>query len=303
MLLVILLYSMLGLTVILSKILLAYASPLFLVGTRMLISGILLSGYAALMHRGHQKLVWADWILLVQFTIFGVIIPHVSRTWALQYLSPVKTALFFNLVPFFSALFGYLLIKERLSIKQMIGLVIGFLGTLPLLLNASSTTSVTKTFLYTAIPELILLGAVASLSYSFFVMQKLVRHRQHSPILANGFSMFLGGFLSVNAAAITEPVWVKQNVILFIALLILNIVISNFLCANLHAWLLKKHSATFISFASFLSPLFAAIYSWILFNEHISYNFVTAFVLVITGLFVYFHDNLRDQRFLPTFIR
>ncbi len=258
----------------------------------MLVAGICLSGYAYSKKELRRWIEPQDWFLILQFTVFGVMIPHVARAWALQYLTTVKAALIFNLAPFFSAIFGYLLLRERLTLIQMTGLLIGFAGLIPLFMPQGISAALTIMPQF-SIAEVIMLIAVASLSYALLVMQKLVKHRKCSPVIANGLSMFLGGFLAFNAAIVAEPIWIKGNFTIFFCLLALNILLSNFLCANLQAWLLKKHSPTFLSFASFLSPLFAAFYSRLLLNEQISSNIVVAFVLVISGLGVYFYDGAR----------
>ncbi len=295
MVLVVFLYSILGFTITLSKIILAHASPLFLVSTRMICAGILLLSLSVKKHWGKYVPTKTDWILLFQFMIFGVIATHVSRTWALQHVSTIKTALMFNLAPFFSAIFGYILLREKLTLLQLSGLIIGFLGTLPLILKNPSASNGLGICSNLALPDIVILIAVASLSYSLFIMQKLVKQRNCPPFIANGLTMLCGGFFAFNASCLTEDVWIKGKASTFVLLLIVNIALSNVLCANLQAWLLKKHSSTFIAFASFLTPLFAAIYGGILLNEQVSFNFFVSFVVVLIGLTLYFYEELRSS--------
>lgn len=299
MILVILLYSVLGFTFTLSKILSNYAPPFFLVGSRMLIAGCLLGLYTywSYSHKS-TKTSRDDWFLMLQFSIFGIVVPHVSRAWALQFLPTVKASLLFNTGPFFSAVFAYLLLKEKLTILQIAGLAIGFGGTLPLLLSNSSVLTQTSLFSFT-LPDVMVLIAIASLSYSLFIMQRLVKHRNISPVFANAVSMIAGGFIALNASCWTESTWIKtpHSFISFIGLLCLNISISNLFCANLQAWLLKKHSSTLLAFASFLSPAFTALYGWLLLGETITWNILLSFFLVLIGLTVYFYGETSKQFF------
>jgi drug/metabolite transporter (DMT)-like permease len=292
MVLVVVLHSLLGFTITLSKIILAHASPIFLVSARMMIAGVVLLLLSARKHWNKFAPEKVDWVLLAQFTLFGIMIPHISRTWALQHVSTVKTALIYNLAPFFSAIFAYFLFREKLTKLKIIGLIVGFVGTLPILINGNMQNTALNCIGCFSIPDFFIMLAVASLSYSFFIMQQLVRHRNCPPFIANGLSMLAGGFLAFNASYIAEPVWIKGRVTTFAALLILNIIVSNIICANLQAWLLKKHSSTFIAFASFLSPIFAAIYGAILLDEGFALHFVISFVLVLVGLTLYFYDEL-----------
>lgn len=294
MMLLIILYAILGFTFTLSKIMLAYASPVFLVGTRMLLAGIGIWGYAHVQGLRARKLVSYDWFLIAQFALFGVVGTHVARAWALQRLPTVKAALLFNFSPFFSALFAYFLVKERLSLMQILGLLIGFTGLLPLFL-AKEGANLSNLLTHFSLPDFVMLIAVASFSYSLLVMQKLVRHTNCSPVLANGLSMFIGGIFTCNAAIVTEPVWLlKGDLMFFIGLLTVNILLSNVVCANLQAFLLKKYSSTALTFTSFLSPFFAAGYSWILLKEQPTANAAIAGALVFSGLSIYFYKDLHE---------
>lgn len=292
MVLVVVLHSLLGFTITLSKIILAHASPIFLVSARMMIAGVVLLSLSARKHWNKFIPEKVDWVLIAQFTLFGIMIPHISRTWALQHVSTVKTALIYNLAPFFSAIFAYFLFREKLTRLKVLGLAIGFAGTLPILINGNMQNASFNCIGCFSIPDFFIMLAVASLSYSFFIMQQLVRHRNCPPFIANGLSMLAGGFIAFNASYITEPVWIRGTLTTFVLLLILNILVSNIICANLQAWLLKKHSSTFIAFSSFLSPIFAAIYSALLLNEGFSMHFLISFVLVLVGLTLYFYDEL-----------
>ncbi len=293
MMLLIVLYAILGFTITLSKIMLTYASPVFLVGTRMLLAGIGIWTYAHVQGSRAQKLGLQDWILIGQFALFGVVGTHVARAVALQHLPTVKAALLFNFSPFFSALFAYFLVRERLSYMQIFGLIIGFTGLLPLFL-AKDGGSISSLLTHFSIHDFVMLVAVASFSYSLLIMQKLVRYTNCCPVLANGLSMFIGGVFTCNAAVVAEPVWLKGDFVFFAGLLVLNILLSNVVCANLQAFLLKRYTPTAMTLTSFLSPFFAAGYSWVLLNETPTINAVIAAVIVLSGLSIYFYKDLYE---------
>lgn len=259
----------------------------------MVIASVCLGIYARLQGISPAMLALEDWRLIGQFTFFGVIVPAITRVWALQYLPAVKIALLFNVTPFFSALFAYYLFKERLSFLQVLGLVTGFSGLVPLVLvrHAGSVAQLLRPI---TIPDFILLIAVICFSYSLFIMQKLVRARACSPLLANGLSMFLGGIFSYNLAFTVEPVWLKGDMGIFLSLLALNIILSNVICAHLQASMLKYYSSTTMTFTSLLTPLFAAFYGYSLFGEQVSMNMLIAAALILTGLMFYFFEYVQS---------
>ena len=72
--------------------------------------------------------------------------------------------------------------------------------------------------------------------------------------------------------------------------------VSNILCHNIYAGLLRKYSATFMSFTSFLSPLCAALYGWAFFQETISWHFYLSIAIVLIGLYVFYQDELKNKK-------
>lgn len=295
MLLILLLYALFGLTFTLGKITLSYAQPFFIVAARMLIGGSGLLSYIYLTKKIDCYPKKTDIRYYIQATLFGIFIPYCCRAWALQYISTGKSAFLFNLMPFFTALFSYLFLREKLNIYKIMGLIIGFTGMIPILITNTKLETSVGSWGFLSLPELITLVAVASFGYHFIVMQNLVKHRGCAPILANGISMLWGGLLSFGGSILFETNWLKGNPKTFLLLLLLQILISNIICLNLQAWLLKHYSSTFMSFASFLSPLFASFYGWFLLGEKITSNFFLSLLIVITGLAIYYYGEFHKK--------
>lgn len=297
MLLVLLLYGLFGFSFTLGKLTLLYASPLFIVGFRMIIGGLGLISFIYYRHRFTCYPAYVDWHYYVQLIFLGIVVPYCLRSWALQYVTTVKAALLFNLAPFFAALFSYVKMREKLTVVKALGLIVGFSGMIPVLITGSLSEEAIGGLSIFSWPELAMIGAVASLSYSMMIMQQLVKHRGCPPYLANAIGMFLGGLFTLTASSIIEDVWIKRQPIAFIALLLLQILISNFICANLQAYLLKHYSTTFMSFASFLSPLCAAVYGWLFFQEALTWHYFLSFCIVIFGLALYYYDDIYKHRY------
>lgn len=292
--LVVLLYAFFGFTFTLGKIVLFYASPFFIVATRMIIGGLALIAYLTFYHKircvPDKKDVW----LFAQFVFFNIICFYGARSWALQYLTTSKAALLMNLSPFFAALLSYFLLKEKLNATKTLGLVIGFAGFIPqLVAQASPEENVWGSFMYFSWPEIVLICGVAALSYSMIVLQQLVKHRSCNPLLVNGLSMLYGGAAMGLLSGFIGEKMLFGDPILFSVVIGLQIIVSNILCSNLQAFLLKTYSTTFLSFASFLSPLCALGYGRLLLNEQISWHFFASFIIVIIGLSIYYFDDIK----------
>ena len=59
---------------------------------------------------------------------------------------------------------------------------------------------------------------------------------------------------------------------------------------NLYAHLLSRYSATFLSFAGFMTPLFAAALGWIFLGEMVTWHFFATMAMVLCGLYL-FHEK------------
>lgn len=295
MILIFLLYSFFGLSFALGKITLMYASPFYIVGTRMLVSGIglgLFSHYFQFTQYLPQK---KDWPAFMQVTLFGLALPYCLRAWGLQYVSSTKAAFLFCLTPFFTALLAYSFHQERLSYQKKIGLIIGFLGMMPTLFTADLNEKLLGSVAFLSLPELALIASVAFFSYNFIALRNLVNHRKYPVAVTNAITMFFGGIICLNVSFIAEPVWIFKNPALLGVLLVVQIIVSNLICANLQAHLLKKYSSTLMSFASLLTPLCASFFGWFLLEETLHYYYIISLILVLIGLGIFYYDELSQE--------
>ncbi len=294
MVLIIILYALFGLSFTIGKITLFYASPFFIVGFRMLLSGLMLTAFLYTQSTKYRPQL-KDWPYFLQIAFFGLALPYCLRAWGLQYLSATKAAFIFTLMPFFTALFSYLFYKETLSFRKTTGLMLGFIGMLPTLFTGTIEEDLVGSIAFFSLPELAILGACASFGYKFIAVKNLVQHRKCPIPVANAVTMILGGVMSFNLALITEPIWIISNPVFLFAMIAIQMLISNFISTNLEAWLLKSYSPTFMSFASFIAPLAASLFGWLFLAETMQLHYLISFAMVFLGLALYYSDELDTQ--------
>lgn len=218
---------------------------------------------------------------------------YIFRFWGLQHLTSSKTALLFNSSPFFTAMYSYIFFNEKMTIKQWIGLVIGFLGLIPILLTTSLAEQVYGEFFYLSWPEVAILVAVSLHSYGWIVVRKLIRNKDHSPSMVNGICMLFGGILALLTTPFIEKLQPIDNLSSFIGWLSYVIIVSNIICHNLYGYLLKHYSATFLSFCGFVVPIFAGLYGWGFLHEKITWHFYLSCFIVFIGLYLFYQDELK----------
>ena len=277
------------------KYLLKFAPPFFLSGARMFIAGSILLIYQYFLPSREFKVKRKHLLIFAQIIVLGMYVTYALRLYALDILPVWKVSFFYNLSPFLSAFYAYFLFHERLSKKQWVGLTIGFLGMMPTLIAKSKSEAMLNEFFYISIYELFLFISVSLHCYSWLLIQKLVSHKNYDTSIVNGVCMASAGFLSLITSYAIEgpaPVYDPSS---FCRGLFFMVFVSNILCHNIYAGLLRKYSATFMSFTSFLSPIFAALYGWAFFQEEITWHFYVSIAIVLIGLYLFYQDELKKK--------
>lgn len=294
MLLVVLLYAVLASTFTIAKTALAYAKPFFLIGFRMTLAGLLLLGYLYFFKREKFYLQKKDWLLFAKVSLFHIYFAFILEFWALQYISSSKTNLIYSATPFIAAILSYFLLKERLGLQKFLGMLIGVLGLIPIFLTQTDIRESGMQLFSMSLPEVVLLFAVVSAAYAWFVVKQLM-DKGYSLLMINGVAMLVGGILSFFTSIAfegvsTSPVFDFWPFLIWTLLLIL---VANIIVYNFYGWLLTKYSITFVISAGFLCPIFGAFYGWFFLNEQITWHYFVSLVCVMVGLFLFYRKEIK----------
>ncbi len=295
MLLIVFLYAIFAATFSLGKIMLNYGPPIYLVGLRMFIAGLLLLFYQYFFTNQRLKFHWDHIGLYVQVVMFSIYIPYILRFWGLIYMPSYKASLLYNLGPFISYLLGYCFYKEKVTWHKVIGLIIGFCGLLPTLMASAPTEEAAGGIAFMSWPELSIIASVSSLAYGWIVLRKLIKDHSYPPALVNGMSMFAGGLLALVTSQLVESRSCIIDSGQFFLILALIILFSNVIGHNLYGWLLRFYTPTFMAFASFLTPIFAALYGWMFLGEAVAWHFYLSTVMVFAGLGIFYHGEMKEK--------
>ncbi len=295
--LVFILYALFASVFTVAKGALDYASPFFLVGSRMMIAGVLMLGYAAIRSSGSLRLSKDSAIRVMLLGFFNIYLTNVLELWGLKYLTSFKTCFIYSLSPFLSALLSYAILKDVLSLRKWMGLLIGFLGLWPILANQSQHELTTGTLWGLSGAEIAVVAAVVCSVLGWILLRQLVHGSNCPPVVANGYSMLFGGVLAIIQSSIVETwdplpisnynIWLESTVFL--------IIVSNIICYNLYGSLLKKFSPTFMAFAGLSTPLFTALFGWIFHGEMIDIWFFVSLAIVFFGLLIFYFEEIKAK--------
>lgn len=282
-----------------TKMALWYGNPFILVSFRLFLGAILLLGMYAEKYNNwtylKEKTFWKDIILL---SLCMAYIPYVGEYWAMDHLSSIKTVLLYNMSPFITAIMSTMLLRERITIKQTIGMIIGFIGTMPLLLETISPIkmlTLLKTLTFGSLPEYVMFGVMTVAALGWIIMQQSQIKRGYPLLLLNGVAMLGGGICAVLHSGIQgyltsfEIISIKQ-----IFLFMIYASILTFLSTaghTLYSYVLTKFSATFVSLTGLSIPIFTVIFSNIFLKETLSFPSLVSFFIVSIGLMLFYSDE------------
>lgn len=279
----------------LGKTTLECSPPIFLTGVRMFLGGVIIMAFLALFKRGSLKINKQQIFPLILLSISAVYLTNVFEFWGLQYLTAAKACFIYSLSPFLSALFSYFQFKEKVTSRKFLGLLIGFIGFIPVMLKRSTGEEFVGGLSFFSWPEIALILATITSVYGWILMRKLGKEDGMSPLMANGTSMCLGGAFALLHSCFVDS-WTPvpiTNYSGFFQGVFLMIIISNLICYNLYGWLLKRFTATFLSFAGLMTPLFAAFFGWIVLGETVDWVFFLSIGIISIGLWLVYSEELR----------
>lgn len=301
MLLIISLFAVWSSVFTLGKMTVAHCPPLFLTSSRMMLAGILLLTYMFLFKRELFKITKNQFLAIVVLGLLSMYLANALEFWALrQTISAAKTCFIYSLTPFFAALLSFIHFKEKMNLRKWVGMSIGFFGVIFSMLLQSNDL---KGFGFFSLADLAVVGATLFSIYGWIILRLIVKDNSVSPIAANGLSMLIGGIFALAHSFFSEN-WSPQPVpsdhfTPFLRGLLLMTFISNVLCYNVYGYLLKKYTATFLSFVGLLSPVFASLSEWLILKQPPSLLILLSTAVVMIGLWIVYQEELRQGYIQP----
>ncbi len=282
----------------LGKMALEVSPPLFLTAARMLLAGFLLLGFLAWRKPYAFKINTRQFISIAILSIFSMYLANAFEFWGLKQMSAAKTCFFYSLSPFFAALFSYLHFKEKMSGQKMVGMAIGFVGFIPVLMAQKGSDELLSSLGFLSWPELSIIAASICAVYGWVFMRKFLKTEPLPVLLVNALAMVFGGLFALIHSLFVDswnPIPVAStHVSSFVVGFLVIVIISNLICYNLYGFLLKRFTATFMSFMGLLYPLFASINSWLFLGEPISMTIIGSSGIVSIGLWLFYRAELNQ---------
>ncbi len=219
--LILLLYAFFASTFTIGKEAIMHVPPLFFITIRMVIAGALLLGFVKFRDHLAFKIKREHYKWFAAIVLFHIYFSYSLEFVSLKYITSAKACLLYSLSPFITAVFSYIYFKEVMTPKKWAGLIIGFLGFLPVMIASAPVVENTLGSLFTSrafevwppvatlmkasfIGPLVLLILIGN--FLCFNLQGYLLHIYTATLL----SFF--GFITPLIAALFDWLWFGQSV-------------------------------------------------------------------------------------------
>ncbi len=324
-------FALLATSTVANKYALAVLPLSLMVGLRMFGAGIiLLAYYRKKTHRLKFEYFKHDLGILLLVSLLTMLIPALFKAYALKNMLASKSAFIASLDPFVTALYSYLLWKEHLTYKKIIGIILGFSGTLILLFSttkgAEQNLMAWSIFSY---PEIAAFLAMAIGRMGWMIVQQLLKKERYSAGELNGLLMTSSGVMAFSPILFETLMLILSyipgigplitqaqlydthnflhlnmncavNYYLIIFAVLYTIVLGNVIGYTMYASFLRHHSATFVALAGFSVPLYVYLFSNLLLGEPLSINFLYASAITFVGLLIFYQDEIAKISVTPS---
>lgn len=201
------------------------------------------------------------------------------ESYGLKFVSPTVTAVIITTIPLFTPLAAYYFLKERLSLLNIVGLLISFTGVLLVVVKGDLTLAASPL-------GLLLLGMAVATGVTYTTFLKKVSDKYNALTIVTyqnflGVLWFLPLFLLVDLGhAMNASPGVEVLGSLFLLALL-----PSTLGFILFAYSVKELGASRASMFGNMLPAFTALFAWLVLDEMITYRMIIGISIVIAGLF------------------
>jgi drug/metabolite transporter (DMT)-like permease len=251
--------------------------PALFAGVRFIIAGALFLAY--LRWRGYPMPKRQEWLHMAIVGISLLVMANGLVVWAEQWVPSGLTAVIIATLPFWSAgLESILPSGERLTLRKVVGILIGFAGVI-LLFAPEMGDSLDNAYLK---------GVIVLIFVPFFWSAGSIYSKHHPiecpPLVAAGTQTLIAG-LVLTAIGTLFGEWstftLNWKGMAAIAYLI---VFGSIVGYSSFIYALSKLPITTVSMYAYINPVIAVILGWLILDERLDWSVVTATAVVLLGV-------------------
>jgi drug/metabolite transporter (DMT)-like permease len=259
-----------------SKLALADCPPFLLLTTRFTIAGVIMLAGAAML-RADWRLSWRDGVVLAAIGTANNALYLGFNYYGMHTVSAGVTALIASLNPVLTALFAAWFLGEPMTVRKIIGLVLGVAGVAVIVESRIASGGAS------------MLGIGLTLCGLMSLVGGTILFKRFAPktdlSVANGVQALAGGLVVAPFAFAFESVSDIVPTWRLLAALAWLIVLGS-IAYQLWFRLLNRYGATAASAFHFTMPPLGMLFGWILLGEHMEARDLAGIVPVAAGIYL-----------------
>jgi len=229
-----------------------------------------------------EKIVKKDWPRLIASAIFGMVINMLMFFKGLDLSTPINSSVIITISPIIVLILSAIIIKEKISLVKIIGIIIGFAGALSLILFGAEIRQDAPN-----IPLGNSLFIINATSYAFYLIMV-------KPLTAKYHAFTLMKWLFLTAVIINFPITISEftavewtslpfEAIWKMAFVVIGTTVLTYL---LNIFALKHLKASTIGVFMYLQPLLAIIFAITLGADSLNTIKIIAALSVFLGVYL-----------------
>jgi drug/metabolite transporter (DMT)-like permease len=219
-----------------------------------------------------RALAWFGFIGIVATAIPFVLYAHAAETTGSAVLAICNGG-----TPFATVLLAHFLTAEELTARRMVGVMMGFAGLVVLVLPEFGVEGGGS-----------LVGILLAILGAWLYAIGNVGTRM-APRVAPGVSSLIivgtGGAVSLGFALLAEPFPAGASTASIIAMIVLGL-LPTAMAMFIYVWLIQRAGPVFVSFTTYMSPLWATGLGVLFLGEPLHWSMIGALALILAGVAV-----------------
>ncbi len=216
------------------------------------------------------------WLFLLGLAIINVISMALTNAGLVYETAGIGSVLTYT-QPLFVFGLAVFFLGEGISIKRIVGVILGFLGVVLLYVGRNSSNS------FLSYPVLLLLSGAFLWGVTMVYYKKFLSHVD--PIVTNLF-VFLMGAIFLSAVTFGTEEFSFSPTVNYVSALLYNAIAASAVGWTLWVFLIKEEDTTVVAASSLIVPLVAFVFGWLLLNETLEPESFIGLALILVGVYL-----------------
>jgi drug/metabolite transporter (DMT)-like permease len=254
-------------------------APITLVTARMIIATFLLGAWVR--YTGNlQRIKFKHLKYFLGLALCEPFLYFLCETYGQTMVSPTVTSVIIATIPLFTPFVAFLILKERVSLSTIIGIVVSMIGVLAVVFSGNNNISGQLTG-----AALVFCAVIAALGYAVFVKYLIQRYNATTLVFYQnliGLIYFIPCFFVVDFSHLGEMQFTFNAITSIIQLSVFASVIAFIFYSNS----VKVLGVTKAGVFCYIIPILTALFAFFMVDERLSIVQWIGMAVVILGLFI-----------------